>query len=62
MFRGIAMIEEGMSTYEVRTKLCDSIRDVVREVAKLGKDGRIATCNIWMKVKKSWTCVKSVEV
>lgn len=62
MFQGVATIEEGKNVYEVRTKVCESIREVVREVATLGKNGRIATCNVWMKVKKTWACVKSVEM
>lgn len=62
MFRGIATIEEGWSVYEVQTSLCDSIQDVVKEVARLGKCGRIASCNIWVRVKKTWTCIKSVTL
>lgn len=60
MYKGVALIEEGSRTYEVQTILCESVRDVVREIAKLGKHGRIASCDVWVKVKKTWACVKSV--
>ena len=62
MFRGVVTVEVGRKVREVRTGVCDSIRDVVHEVAKLASDGRIATCDIWMKSRKSWVCVKSVTM
>lgn len=60
MYKGVAKIEEGRRTYEVQTKLCNSIREVVAEVAKLGRNGRIATCDVWIKAIKTWTRIQSV--
>ena len=60
MFRGTATVEVGNATRAISTGICGSIKDVVHEVAELGKDGRIASCEIWIKIKKNWTRVKSV--
>ena len=60
MFRATAVVEVGSDTRTISTGICDSVRDAVHEVAQLGRDGRIASCEIWMRVKKTWTRVKSV--
>lgn len=60
MFRATAVVEVGYNTHAISTGIYDSVRDAVYEVAQLGRDGRIASCEIWMRVKKSWTRVKSV--
>ena len=60
MYKGVAMIEEGFRTYEVRTGICGSVREVVKEIARLGRHGRIATCDVWVKAKTTWACIKSV--
>lgn len=60
MFRATAVVEVGYNTHEISTGICNSVRDAVHEVTRLGRDGRIASCEIWMRVKKTWTRVKSV--
>lgn len=62
MYYGSATFEEGKNTRTVKTKLCATIEAVCHEIAKLCRDGRIASCDIMVKLRGKSYVVKSVTL
>lgn len=60
MYYGVATYEEGRTVREVRTAFLDSIEAVVREIAKMCRNGRIATCEIMLKINGKIFRIKEV--
>jgi dihydroneopterin aldolase len=62
MYWGTAIYEVGRTTNSVRTSFFDSIEEVCHEIAKMCRDGRIATASVMVRINGKSHVVKSVVI